>query len=125
MAPNTAAHLDDMELWRARGNEAAAPSHAAGADAADDAVPRLRARRDELQRQLERLGAPSQSEGPRWDGDPADETQALHHRHNMAAMRAILLEELRQVEHVLERAIRGLYGICEDCGAAIPPRRLH
>ncbi len=36
----------------------------------------------------------------------------------------MLINDLRQVEHALERSERGQYGICEDCGHDIPPRRL-
>jgi DnaK suppressor protein len=42
----------------------------------------------------------------------------------LAVQRNMLLGELRQVEHALHRALAGTYGLCEDCGQQIPPRRL-
>ncbi len=35
-----------------------------------------------------------------------------------------LIQELREVEAALERLNMGIYGICEDCSAAIPFERL-
>lgn len=97
------------------------------ADVADvmvDLAPRLNTRRDEL---LEQLGSlePGYDDGrPQGASDLADALQAQHQQQNMAAVRAILLGELRQIEHALQRAARGVYGICERCNREIPPRRL-
>jgi DnaK suppressor protein len=35
-----------------------------------------------------------------------------------------LVERRAQLEHALERAAAGTYGICETCGHPIPPERL-
>ena len=91
-----------------------------------DLIPRLNARRDQLQQQIGSLEPyPDWDEGySQYSRDLADAMQAWHQQQNMAAVRAILLDELQQIEQVLQRAARGVYGICEDCGNAIPLRRL-
>ena len=47
---------------------------------------------------------------------------------NPAVLRAALLpmlrEDLRQTQHALARASRGLYGICEDCHKPLSARQL-
>ncbi len=52
--------------------------------------------------------------------DPADP--------NSAALRAALLpmlrEDLRQTQHALARASRGLYGVCEECHRPLTARQL-
>jgi DnaK suppressor protein len=87
-------------------------------------LPLLNARHCELQQQpttfeLEHdIGCTPSSNGL------ADVTQVQDQRQSMAGVRAIRLAELRQIEHVLQRAASNLYGICERCGNEIPPRRL-
>jgi RNA polymerase-binding transcription factor DksA len=41
-----------------------------------------------------------------------------------AALTNHLLGELQQLEHAYARLQNGIYGKCENCGRAIPPRRL-
>lgn len=93
-------------------------------DTAIDLAARLHIRRDELQEQLGSLEPGYDVGHPRWSSDLADELQARHQQQNIAAVRAILLAELRQVEHALARMAGGVYGICERCSSEIPPRRL-
>lgn len=85
----------------------------------------LGTRRHELRRQLEALDPDRDSEHDHAPGEiqRIDDT-VVQQRQSAAAVLAVLQEELRQVERALERAARGLYGACEDCGGMIAPRRL-
>lgn len=90
-----------------------------------DPVELLDARRRELQEQLAALaGDDNESAHPRFSNHLAEDAQDQQQFQGEVARRHILLSELRQVEHALTRAASGQYGICEDCGREIPPRRL-
>ena len=97
---------------------------AALAPALFDPVVYLTARRSELQAQLDvHLHALEVGE-PHLSSHLAEEAQEQQQRQSIAAVRDILQFELQQVEHALGRATQGAYGVCEDCGHAIAPRRL-
>ena len=42
----------------------------------------------------------------------------------LTALDSSLSRELEQIEHALKRMEKGEYGICEDCGEFINPKRL-
>jgi DnaK suppressor protein len=91
-----------------------------------DPVALLDARRQELHEQLATLaGDDHEAAHPRFSNHLAEDAQDQQQFQGEVARRHILLSELRQVEHALMRATSGQYGICEDCGREIPPRRLH
>ena len=87
-------------------------------------VEQLTRRRSELREQMAQLEQDEVAAQSPWSADLAEEAQDQQHRQRVAAMRRIMEAELAQVEHALERAARGLYGLCEDCGQAIARRRL-
>jgi len=90
-----------------------------------DAIARLAARRDDLRAQLRSLSDDESESGrPRFSNHLAEDAQDQQQRQGAAVVRQMLINDLRQVEHALERSERGQYGICEDCGHDIPPRRL-
>jgi DnaK suppressor protein len=92
---------------------------------ASDPVALLDARRQELQEQLAALaGDDNEAAHPRFSNHLAEDAQDQQQFQGEVARRHILLSELRQVEHALTRAASGQYGVCEDCGREIPPRRL-
>jgi RNA polymerase-binding transcription factor DksA len=89
-----------------------------------DPVDRLARRRGELKLRLALLEPNTEDTLENWAADLAEEAQDHEHEHRLAAMRRLVRAEIVQVELALERAARGLYGICADCGHQIPPRRL-
>lgn len=80
----------------------------------------------ELGRIMERLGATEEREpsaGPPWpDAMPGD--NVAEDREMSFATRSLLVEKARKVAEALERLRNGEYGICQECGEAIAPRRL-
>jgi RNA polymerase-binding protein DksA len=36
----------------------------------------------------------------------------------------VLMDDMAQVDRALERLASGSYGLCDDCGQPIPPKRL-
>jgi len=53
--------------------------------------------------------------------EEATETLELEKR---LALENRLRQELASIEHTLEKIEKGTYGICDNCGNAIPPERL-
>lgn len=78
----------------------------------------LRARREELLEGIQRNEAALA--GPRITDLAADAARAAHMRQHLA----LLDGELAQTTAALARLAKGNYGVCERCGAPIPPRRL-
>ncbi|HEX6488754.1 MAG TPA: TraR/DksA C4-type zinc finger protein [Candidatus Dormibacteraeota bacterium] len=54
----------------------------------------------------------------------ADSTVELSAQAADAAIEKVRAEERAQAKHAAERAAAGTRGICESCGARIPPERL-
>lgn len=88
----------------------------------------LRERQAELQARLARLDAESQEldmdTRPRYSNHPADEAVELLDRAGRDAIARVLLDDMMQVDRALDRIANGSYGLCDDCGQPIPPRRL-
>lgn len=61
---------------------------------------------------------------PGYSNHLAEDAQDQQAAQSVAARRALVRRELRAVEYALRRVDSGQYGICEDCGRGIPPRRL-
>jgi DnaK suppressor protein len=57
-------------------------------------------------------------------GDFFDVAQGVEHRELAGLTTARLLERARRLRVALSRISEGEYGVCAECGAAIPPRRL-
>jgi DnaK suppressor protein len=92
---------------------------------ANEAIALLAARRDELREQLATLAEEdSETAHPRFSNHLAEDAQDQQEFQGAVARRYLMLNELRQVEYALTRASSGQYGVCEDCGRKIPPRRL-
>jgi DnaK suppressor protein len=53
-----------------------------------------------------------------------DFAQVISDRATSETIQEILDQDREQAQHALERQARGAYGVCEDCGASIPPERL-
>lgn len=70
--------------------------------------------------------ASSQSSGElsQYDNHPADSGTAVFEREKDFALRQQVEEELRDVEHALNKMGNGTYGICEATGKPIPLERL-
>lgn len=56
--------------------------------------------------------------------EETDLAQALSDRETSGILVHLLDENREQVEHALERAGEGVYGICESCSRKIPAERL-
>ena len=68
-----------------------------------------------------RTGAPANVE---FAQGSADAGQAAAEKSELLSIADNLITTLREVEAALERMDRGTYGLCETCGAQIPPERL-
>jgi DnaK suppressor protein len=87
----------------------------------------LIAQRDELRARLVRLQGEALADEevlPKYSNHPADEANVVLDRAGHEAIARVLQEELQQIEHALARLASGTYGLCEDCGQPIPPKRL-
>lgn len=90
-----------------------------------DPVARLAARRAELEAQLRAMDFDDADMArPRFSNHLAEDAQDQQQRQGEAALRGMVLDDLEQVKHALAHALGGRYGLCEDCGRQIPPRRL-
>ena len=89
---------------------------------------RLREQYAELQARLARLEGEAlefdEDSRPRYSNHPADEAAALLDRTGRDAVARVLVDDMQQVERALERLAAGSYGLCDDCGQSIPPKRL-
>ncbi|HEU5199910.1 MAG TPA: TraR/DksA C4-type zinc finger protein [Ktedonobacterales bacterium] len=89
---------------------------------------RLREQHAELQARLARLEGEAmefdEDSRPKYSNHPADEAAALHDRTGRDAVARVLVDDMQQVERALERLAAGSYGLCDDCGQPIPPKRL-
>ena len=83
----------------------------------------LEEERDKLLQQLAALG-----EGPggslAFDQNFADSSQVTAERAEVEALVGSLRDSLSDVEHALAKFEAGTFGLCEECGQAIPPARL-
>jgi len=80
---------------------------------------------EEYQRELEeaRLTESSSDRSPD-PGDPESSSVKLEYAKELSIERNTL-DLLDKVDHALERIASGDYGICENCGKAIPVERLN
>jgi DnaK suppressor protein len=78
----------------------------------------LTAERDRLQRRIE---TPRLAE---FSGDEGDQGQAMQDATFAAGAAETFWRRLREVEAALAALHEGEYGVCTDCGEAIPERRL-
>ena len=89
---------------------------------------RLREQYAELQARLARLEGEAlefdEDSRPKYSNHPADEAAALLDRTGRDAVARVLVDDMQQVERALERLAAGSYGLCNDCGQPIPPKRL-
>jgi RNA polymerase-binding protein DksA len=89
---------------------------------------RLREQYAELQARLARLEGEAlefdEDSRPKYSNHPADEAAALLDRTGRDAVARVLVDDMQQVERALERLAAGTYGLCDDCGQPIPPKRL-
>ncbi len=89
---------------------------------------RLREQHAELQARLARLEGEAmefdEDSRPKYSNHPADEAAALLDRTGRDAVARVLVDDMQQVERALERLAAGTYGLCDDCGQPIPPKRL-
>lgn len=105
-----------------------APAHPGDITApAPDAelIARLRRLREDLEGQLLGLGdLDEDSARPRFSNHLAEDAQDQQQRQSVMALRQVVLRDIHDLDHAIQRGLDGRYGVCEDCGHEIPPRRL-
>jgi DnaK suppressor protein len=82
----------------------------------------LEQEREQTQKELENLRAELRAEIEHDDID--DVASDLVERDKTYALIMTLERRLENIEHAVEQAHEGGYGICEDCGITIDPERL-
>lgn len=90
-------------------------------------VKELRAQREHLQTELKRLKTYLEDEVERViDGgeDSVDAASDLYEREKTLSIIGTLEKRLSAIEHALQLAVKGEYGICEVCHLPIDPARL-
>jgi DnaK suppressor protein len=78
---------------------------------------------DEIARLQEQLEADIEPASAH-DDDSVDVAADIYERGKLLSLIQSLKDKLVSIEHALEVAIKGGYGICESCGQAIPTERL-
>jgi DnaK suppressor protein len=81
----------------------------------------LKLRQDQLNVELERLRESLKSEV---DPDADEGDPDLVEREKSLALVKALESKLKSIDHALQQAQKGTYGICERCGQPIAPERL-
>jgi RNA polymerase-binding transcription factor DksA len=82
----------------------------------------LEEERARIRAQLEQMG--HFGTGMSFDEGFADSGQVTAERGEVEALAQSLVETLTEVEHAIEKFDAGTYGVCEQCGDAIPDARL-
>lgn len=91
----------------------------------DDLARHLTTRRRELRAELARLTeVPDETTAVAFGKRIGDGTTEAVERLSTTAAAMSLSASLRGVERVLAKLEEGTYGICDGCGARIPPERL-
>jgi DnaK suppressor protein len=54
----------------------------------------------------------------------SDFAQVLSDRANSETIKRVLEQDREQAEHAQQLRVKGVYGVCEDCGQKIAPERL-
>ncbi len=83
----------------------------------------LEEERDQLRHQLDDLGL-LDGTGLEFDENFADSAQVAAEQGEQRALGNQLREQLREVEHALQKLDAGSYGVCERCGNQIAEPRL-
>jgi phage/conjugal plasmid C-4 type zinc finger TraR family protein len=92
-----------------------------------DKIKKLQAERERTKAELKRLRSYLEDEVERViDGseDSVDAASDVYEREKTLAIIQTLEKKLASVEHALEAAKKGGYGVCEICGKPIDPARL-
>jgi DnaK suppressor protein len=81
----------------------------------------LLAARSRLLSELGRQPQPFSEDGR---GSSDDDPTLLHDQFVALRVSSLAAEKLRLIDEALARLDEGSYGICDDCGGVIPPKRL-
>jgi RNA polymerase-binding transcription factor DksA len=85
---------------------------------------RLLARSTELAERLRRVRADLGRAREPLPGDSADAAIVMENDDVLRAIESTALQEIRHIEHALERIDAGHFGTCESCGGPIKTSRL-
>jgi DnaK suppressor protein len=120
-------------MWLARQFSAATDWQEVGlmsaqlSSAQEDQVRNLQALREHTVQEIERLERELQETiepASATDDDSADVAADVYERGKIISLVQNLQAKLHAIDHAIEAAMRGRYGICEKCGAIIPEERL-
>ncbi len=81
-------------------------------------------RREELLRELQGGIGSLRKDAASPTGDSADVAMDIMQEDLYSQLAELESQELRRIEHALQRIREGTYGICEECGQPIPAARL-
>ncbi len=84
----------------------------------------LLARREEINRRIGKLHAPTRRSEEPLNADFAEQAIQRQNDDVMSALEHAGEAELTQINRALSRIDAGEYGLCVDCGEAIPEQRL-
>ena len=93
----------------------------------EEQIKNLQALRDHTLDEIERLERELQETiepASATDDDSADVAADVYERGKIISLVQNLQAKVHAIDHALEAAMRGQYGICEKCGAVIPAERL-
>ena len=81
----------------------------------------LQARRQELSERVAAIDATLQAP---LSADFEEQAGDLEGQESLETIEAAALKEIRAIDAALGRIAAGTYGVCIECGAPIPPKRL-
>ncbi len=87
----------------------------------DDAAKGLQARLSELKRRVADLDQELHRQLP---ADSEEQAIVLENQEALEAVEKTEVQEIHRIEAALQRIAEGTYGICDECGADIDPKRL-
>lgn len=85
---------------------------------------RLLEERRKILNDIEKLVQESNALGKDGTPDIGDEASDLSSRQLLLSLNEADRKKLREIDEALERIEEGTYGICEECGEPISPKRL-
>jgi len=80
--------------------------------------------KSQREKTLDKLADLQQELGIQVDDDAEEQVSDLMERELVLSRIQDLEDQLQTIEHTLQRAAQGTYGICENCGQTIDPARL-
>jgi len=87
----------------------------------EDIAKGLQARLSELKRRIANIDRELHRQLP---ADSEEQAIDLENQETLEALERTEVQEIHRIEAALQRIAQGTYGICDECGADIDPKRL-